>query len=101
MNELNIATMPLTQNEINSFFRDNDQMGLSDRTQAHLVTERIVTPGDLAELNNKEVWDQVVENCKRPPMIANPNNATVHGSVDNEMAMRLAHTSSQSRTDAL
>ena len=67
--------MPLTQNEINSFFRDNDQMGLSDRTQAHLVTEGIVTPGDLAEFNNKEVWDQVVENCKRPPMIANPNNA--------------------------
>ena len=70
MNEFNPANMPLTQNEINSFFRDNDQMGLSIRTQAHLATEGIVTLGDLAELNN-------------------------------EMAMRLAHTSSQSRTDAL
>ena len=99
--ELIIANMPLTQNEIDSFFRDNDQMGLSNRTQAHLVTEGIVIPGDLAELNNKEVWDQVVGNCKSPPMIANPNNATVHGSVDSKMAMRLAHASSQSRADAL
>ena len=67
--------MPLAPVEINAFFRENDQMGLSDQTQAHLVTEGIITPGDLAEFNNKEVWDQVVENCKRPPMIVNPNNA--------------------------
>ena len=69
--------MPLTQIEINSFFRDNNQMGLSDRTQAHLATEGIVIPDDLAEFNNKEVWYQVEENCKRPPMIANPNEASL------------------------
>ena len=41
----------------------------------HLATEGIATPGDLSEFNTKEMWNQIVENCKRPPMIVNPQNA--------------------------
>ena len=65
----------LTQPEIDAFFCDADQMRLSIRTQAYLATEGIITPGDLSEFNTKEMWDQIVENYKHPPMITNPGNA--------------------------
>ena len=29
----------------------------------------------ITDFNNKEAWAQIVENCKRPPKIADPNNA--------------------------
>ena len=67
--------MPLTSHMINSFFWDADQMGLSARTQAQLAGEGITYLDDLADFDNKEAWGQIVENCKRPPKIADPNNA--------------------------
>ena len=50
-------------------------MWLSARTQAQLVGEGITNLDDLADSDNKEAWAQIVENCKRPPKIADPNNA--------------------------
>ena len=67
--------MPLTSYVINSFFRDADQMRLSARTQAQLAGEGTTNLDDLANFNNKEAWAQIIENCKRPPKIADPNNA--------------------------
>ena len=69
-----MAAAALTQFEINAFFQDADQMALSIRTQVYLSTEGIATPGDLYEFNTKEMWDQIIENSKRLPMIANPGN---------------------------
>ena len=67
--------MPLTSHMINSFFRDAHQMGLSARNQAQLAGEGITDLDDLADFDNKEAWAQIVENCKRPPKIVDPNNA--------------------------
>ena len=66
--------MPLTSHMINSFFRDADQMWLSARTQAQLAGEGITDLDDLADFDNKEAWAKIVENCKRPPKIVDPNN---------------------------
>ena len=67
--------MPLTSYMINSLFQDADQMELSARTQAQLSGEGITDLDDLADFGNKEAWAQIVENCKRPPKIADSNNA--------------------------
>ena len=69
--------MVFTANQIISFFEDNDQMGLSNRTRVHLQSEGIIDPNDLAEFLKSNSWTQVLENCKRPPQIANPANALV------------------------
>ena len=66
--------MPLTSHMINSFFWDADQMGLSAHTQAQLAGEGIIDLDDLTDFDNKETWAQIVENCKRLPKIADPNN---------------------------
>ena len=50
-------------------------MGLSACTQNQLAAEGITDPDDLADFDNKEAWAQIVENCRHPPKIANPNNA--------------------------
>ena len=50
-------------------------MGLSNRTRVYLQSEGIIEPEDLIDFVKKEVWDQVLENCKRPPQIPNPTNA--------------------------
>ena len=55
-----------------AFFTDNDQMGLSARTRAHLATEGINHPVDLAEFVEEDSWKQILENCKRPPQIPDP-----------------------------
>ena len=70
-----MAAAALAQVEIDACFLNADQMGLSIRTQVYLATEGIATPGDLSEFNTKEIWDQIVGNCKRPPMMQNPQNA--------------------------
>ena len=67
--------MPLTSHMINSFFQDADHMGISACTQAQLAGEGIANLDDLTDFNNKEAWAQIVENCKRTPKIADPNNA--------------------------
>ena len=50
-------------------------MGLSARNQDQLAGEGITDLDDLADFDNKEAWAQIVKNCKRPPKIADPNNA--------------------------
>ena len=67
--------MPLTSNQINVFFQDTNQMGLSALTQAQLAGEGITDLDDLTNFDNKEAWAQIVETCKRPSKIADPNNA--------------------------
>ena len=67
--------MLLTSYMINSFFQEADQIELSARTQAQLAGEGITNLDDIADFDNKEAWAQIVENCKRPPKIADPNNA--------------------------
>ena len=66
--------MPLTSHMINSFFQDDDKMGLSARTQDQLAVKGITNLDDLADFDIKEAWAKVVEICKRPPKIADPNN---------------------------
>ena len=67
--------MPLTSHMINLFFQDADQIGLYFRTQAQLAGEGITDLDDLSDFDNKEAWAKIVENCKRLPNIADPNNA--------------------------
>ncbi len=62
--------MVFTAAQITSFFEDNNQMGLSNRTRLYLQGEGLTHPDDLREFRRKEAWEQVVENCKRPPQIA-------------------------------
>ena len=64
--------MVFTGAQITSFFEDADQMGLSHKTRVYLQGEDINHPDDLAEFMDKETWDQIIENCKRPPQIPGP-----------------------------
>ena len=64
--------MVFTNAQITSFFQDADQMGLSNRTRIYLQGEGIDHPDDLAEFLDKETWDQIIENCKRPPQVPAP-----------------------------
>ena len=64
--------MVFTVAQQTAFYEDADQMGLSHRTRIHLQGEGINHPEDLAEFTKKEVWDQIAENCKRPPQIPDP-----------------------------
>ena len=59
--------MVFTAAQITSFFEDNDQMGLSNRTRVFLQGEGIMHPSDLSEFTKKDAWDPVLEQCKRPP----------------------------------
>ena len=67
--------MVFTAAQQTSFYEDADQMGLSNRTRVHLRDEGIDHPEDLSEFTKKETWDQIIKNCKRPPQIADPNDA--------------------------
>ncbi len=63
--------MVFTAPQITAFFEDQAQMGLSNRTRVYLQGEGITHPDDLAEFCEKEIWDKIIENCKRPPQVAN------------------------------
>ena len=63
--------MPLTGAQITAFFENADQMGLSNRTRVYLQGQGIDSPDDLADFVKKSAWDQLLENCKRPPQIQN------------------------------
>lgn len=65
----------LTNNQVTAFLTEQAQMGLSARTRAFLQSEGINGPDDLKDFVTKEAWSQVIENCKRPPQIPDPNNA--------------------------
>ncbi len=41
----------------------------------YLGTERIAHPSDLVDFVESEAWDQLIENCKRPPQVPDPANA--------------------------
>lgn len=69
--------MVLTNAQITAFFTDAGQMNLPPRTRVFLQSEGITSPEDLAEFTTKEAWEQVLENCKRPPQIPDPANATL------------------------
>ena len=64
--------------QITEFFEDGAQMGLSNRTRVYLQGEGITHPDDLIEFVKKEAGDQVLENCKRPPQVANAAGALVN-----------------------
>ena len=63
--------MVFTGAQITSFFEDADQMGLSNRTRVYIQGEGINRPDDLQEFTDKDAWDQIIENCKRPPQTTN------------------------------
>ena len=67
--------MPLTAGQVTAFFEDADQMALPNRTRVFLQGQGITIPEDLIDFIKKSVWDQLLENCKRPPQIPDPNNA--------------------------
>ena len=69
--------MVFTGAQITLFFEDNDQMGLSNRTRVLLQGEGITHPADLAEFTKKDAWDQALEQCKRPPQVADAGGALV------------------------
>ena len=66
--------MVFTNAQITAFFEGNDQMGLSHRTRLYLQLEGLDHPRDLVDFVKSDAWDQVLENCKRPPQVADPAN---------------------------
>ena len=60
--------------QVTAFFEDNDQMGLSHRTLMHLQYEGIGRPNDLVYFTASDSWKKIIENCKRPARIPDPNN---------------------------
>jgi hypothetical protein len=64
----------ITAPQTTAFFTDMAQIGLPARTRAYLQDEGIVTVSDLADFTKKDSWNQVVENCKRPPYMPDPAN---------------------------
>ena len=70
--------MVFTGAQTTSFFEDADQMGLANRTRVFLASEGITDVDDLEEFITKDSWDQVLENCKRPPQITNAAGALVN-----------------------
>ena len=70
--------MVLTAGQLTLFFEDTNQMGLSNRTRMHLQTEGITTLDDLVDFVAKNLWDPIVDNCKRPPRIVGARGALVN-----------------------
>ena len=70
--------MVLTAGQTTAFFTDAAQMGLSARTRGFLQSEGITMVEDLAEFSSKDAWTQIVENCKRPPQVANAAGVLVN-----------------------
>ena len=61
--------------QVTVFFEDNDQMGLSNRNCMHLQSEGIFRPNGMIDFTASESWKKIIENCKRPASIPDPNNA--------------------------
>ncbi len=78
--------MVFTAAQVTAFFEDGNQMGLSNRTRVYLGTEGIAHPSDLVDFVESEAWDQLIENCKRPPQVPDPANA---GQLINQAPFRL------------
>ena len=78
--------MVFTNQQQTAFFENNDQMGLANRTRVFLQSKGIAHPRDLIDFVKKEAWDQLQENCKRPPQVPDPNNAAA---LINQPAFRL------------
>ena len=69
--------MVFTVAQTTSFYKDANQMGLAARTRVFLQSEGITDVEDLEEFITKDSWAQVLENCKRPPRIANAQGVLV------------------------
>ena len=63
--------MVFTGAQTTAFFENNVQMGLENRVRVYLQDEGINDVDDLEEFATNEAWSQVLENCKRPPRVAN------------------------------
>ena len=61
--------------QVTDFFEENDQMGLSHRTRLHLQSEGISRPENLTDFTASDSWKQIIEKCKGPARITDPNNA--------------------------
>ena len=69
--------MVLTNTQTTAFFTYAHQMNMPGRTRTFLQSKGITSPEDLAKFTTKEAWEQVLENCKRPPQIPDPANAAL------------------------
>ena len=65
--------MPWTANQTSSFFENNDQMGIPNRTVMAMRNEGITTIDDLAEFEDDD-FKAMVELFRNPPLISDPNN---------------------------
>ena len=50
-------------------------MKLSHRARMHLQYDSIVMPKNLIDFTASDSWKQIIEKCKRPASITDPNNA--------------------------
>ena len=66
--------MPWTANQTSSFFENNDQMGIPNRTVMAMRNEGTTTIDDLAEFEDDD-FKAMVESFRNPPLIPDPNNA--------------------------
>ena len=72
--EVRSPVMPWTANQTSSFFENNDQMGIPNRTVMAMRNEGISTIDDLAEFEDDD-FKAMVESFRNPPLIPDPNNA--------------------------
>ena len=63
--------MVFTLAQTTAFFENAAQMGLENRVRVYLQDEGITDVDDLEEFATSESWQQIIENCKRPPRVAN------------------------------
>ena len=60
--------------QVTALFKDNIQMVFSHHTRMHLQSEGTFRPKDLIEFTASYSWKQIIENCKCPVRIIDPNN---------------------------
>ena len=61
--------MVLTGNQIASFFKDGNHMGLEKHTRVFLQEEVITTVADLVDFKEDKIWLQVIDNFKHHPHV--------------------------------
>ena len=67
------STMVFTALQTTAFFTDAAQMGLPARTRTFLdIEEGIDSVASLGSFLDKDIWDQVLSNARKPPQVVNP-----------------------------
>ena len=61
--------------QVTAFFEDKDNMGLSHCTHIYLQYESIFRPNNMIDFTASDSWKKIIENCKCPARIPDPNNA--------------------------